>query len=100
MNVPSNNITRYATLAAVWAGKSAIALILVAVLGFTQGLYRVDVRFNAGTPQVQLVVLESLPHLYWHKLLHFAKGLFGSSQAVMPNSHDQACHQSQKQQIG
>jgi|GEM_PF-6068825 hypothetical protein len=94
-------ITKYSSVLALWVGKTAIVLALVAILGYTQGLYGVDVQLRSTTPMVQvhLIVSESMPHLSWRRLLNLGGGMLHASP-VAPASHEQVCRQGQKQQIG
>ncbi len=103
MQTKINKITKYSTLAVNWAGKTAILFALIAVLGFTQNLYGVDVRLSANTPmvQVQFIVFDSLPRVSWRKLVNFTDGLFHSpSSHDAHDSHEEACRENPKRQLG
>lgn len=95
-------ITHYSSSLAIWVGKSAIVLALVAILGYTQGLYGVDVQLRSTTPlvQVHLMMADSMSRLSWRHLLNLSGGMLHSSSPSAPASHEQACRQSQKQQVG
>jgi hypothetical protein len=97
-----DKITKLAVLAGAWAGKFVIVLILIAVLGYAQGFYGVDVQLRSSTPivQVHVVLFNGMPRLSWRKLVNFTGGLFHASSPSAPASHEQACRQSQKQQVG
>ncbi len=90
-------MAKYSSLTVDWFGRVAIFLVLIAVLGFTQNLYGLDVRLSANAPRVQvrLVVFDSLPRISWRKLVNFAHALWDSS-----SSHEEACREGQKRAIG
>ncbi len=96
MRAKINRITKYSALAVAWIGKTVILFALVAVLGFTQNLYGIDVRLSPKAPmvQIQVIVFDSLPRVSWRKLVNFTKGLFHAG-----SSHEQACRESQKQDV-
>ena len=81
-------ITNFSGAAIGWAGKAAILFILVAVLGFTQNLYGIDVHLSAKAPmvRVEVVVFDSMPRVSWYKFVNFINSLMHSS-----HSNDQAC---------
>jgi hypothetical protein len=97
-----NQITKYSSRIAIWVGKSATVLALVAILGYTQGLYGVDLQLRSNTPMVQvhLIVADSMPRLSWRRLLNLSGGMLHASSPSAPAAHEQACRQSQKQQVG
>jgi hypothetical protein len=99
MDMPTkiNKITKFSTLAIAWIGKAAIFFVLVAVLGFTQNLYGVDVRLSTNTPMVQVRVIlsDSMPHPSWRKVVNFTHSMFHPAAA-----HEQACRENQKQNVG
>ncbi|HEX7645512.1 MAG TPA: hypothetical protein VF472_25190 [Burkholderiaceae bacterium] len=90
--------TKFLSLALAWTGKGAIVFLLIAVLGYTLGLYGLDVQLRPSTPtvQVHLIVFDSMPRLSWRKLI----GLFHSLSPSGPAGHEQACRQNQKQPVG
>ena len=90
MNVQTkaSRLANYSAVAVGWMGRAAILFLLIAVLGFTQNLYGVDVRVGPNAPvvQVRVVVFNSMQHGTWRRFVNFTRSLFHSSP-----SREEAC---------